>query len=245
MGPPGPQGPAGPHGLQGLQGPSGPVGATGPEGPQGLQGPPGPMGAPGPAGPQGAQGEMGPMGPAGPAGTGGGSVFIRWGNGSAPYGTTLVYSGQAHNGNYVYGGSGTPLCVTTVDPGPSTTASPLNLDGAAPVVLGTTDTGAGIEAMYPNNSLLSCAVALAPGPTTVMWGSWTAPTTDWNVLYAGYAFGGVYNRQNSLERICVDAEQFDGHYQEEWYGALYVLSVLQDGVNNGHLIKCAVIVKNP
>lgn len=185
------------------------------------------------------------MGPAGPAGPGGGSVFVRWGNASAPNGTTLVYSGRTHNGMYAFGGSGTPLCLAPGDPGPHTEADGANLDLVAPVVLNTQDHEADIQTLYPDNSLLNCAVALAPGPTTLMWGSWNAPSTDWSVLYTGYVFGGIYDKANSTERVCIDAGQFDGSYQTGWYGALYVMSILSDGVNTGHLIKCAVIMKNP
>jgi len=54
---------------------------------------------------------------------------------------------------------------------------------------------------------LKCAVVLADGMTTVIWGSSVAPE-GWDVLYSGAVIGASNLSSNPLDRICLD-ENFD------------------------------------
>ena len=66
-------------------------------------------------------------------------IFTRWGNGTCPSGTTLLYAGYAFNAHYTYGGGGaaaTCVAPNAGDPGPAPALLgdllyPLGLDSAS------------------------------------------------------------------------------------------------------------------
>jgi hypothetical protein len=189
------------------------------------------------AGPQGPQGEQGPQG----AGGGSHGVVVRWGSGTAPSGTTLVYSGLAFSGHWSHSGSGTPLCVVAGDAGLATDS--VNGDLLYPVgTFGVTPPG-----IQPNR-LLKCAVALAEGPTAVAWGTSQAPS-GWQVLYSGYSFGADYTMANPLGRVCIDSVDFDSTLALGGTEGLYFATRLQSspvgviGYTPHTFVPCAVVVK--
>jgi hypothetical protein len=118
-----------------------------------------------------------------------GSVFIRWGNDTAPAGTTLLYSGYAFNGHYSHGGGGAePTCMNKVTdigaPGPGGNYGdllyPANTGNAARMP-------PGISA----HTQIKCAVVYAEGPSFEMWGRQDCPP-GWQVAYKGYGMGAYY-----------------------------------------------------
>lgn len=163
------------------------------------------------------------------------SVFVRWGNGTAPAGTTLVQTGLAFSGHYSHSGSGTPVCLNN--------GGPTSSVGSDDILYAAGTAGSSMPPGIQGARQLKCAVALAEGPTTVVWGSSAAPV-GWSVVYSGYGFGAHYTLPNPLGRICVDSVNFDASLSSPPYGALYYPTSVLLAAPQGAL-KCAVIVKGP
>ncbi|MFX1344142.1 MAG: hypothetical protein ACFFBC_00135 [Promethearchaeota archaeon] len=177
----------------------------------------------------------------------GGSVFIRWGNRTAPEGTTLLYWGLGCAGVYtgLPGAPSDPI-VLTYDPPPEPGGDdiitnpafyPLRLHGNLPT-----------ELFFYMDYLVFAAVCYALEPTFILWGSWTPPT-GCRVLYKGYAMGSASSSNNyEINPICVDSDDFDNFYL--WSGAqaaadLYGLEIA-GGPHTppyipGGTLKCAVV----
>lgn len=164
------------------------------------------------------------------------SAFIRWGSAAAPAGATLAYSGLAFGGFWDHGGSGSTLCLSN---SVQTATSNYQGDLLYPAVTyGTMP--AGIVA----DRHIRCAVAVAQGPVTVIWGTSVAPA-GWTVLYTGYALGAHYTTKSPLTRICVDAVGFDPSLTRSTsYPAIYAASSVPDVSPHQGLVKCAVIAKS-
>lgn len=204
--------------------------------------PRGDTGDAGPAGPMGLQGATGPAGP------NTGSVFTRWGNGTAPAGTTLVYAGFAHGDYYSHSGRGEPIVIPehTADPnGPGVTSTAL----LYPVIVRAD--AAAMPSGITANRYLKAAVCYAPGPTTILWGSWTAPA-GWSILYKGYAFGANYQQEGGFAPLVVDADNFDASPDAtgQLGSLIYPTQLLGNqppGSTNttNRFLRCAVIVRDP
>lgn len=178
-----------------------------------------------------------------------GSVFVHWGNGQAPTGTTLIYSGHAFNSRYYQttdssGGANT-LCIKDGDP--ATTGPGTNYgDLMYPV-----GTGNGMPTGIGNLKEVKCAVCYAEGPILEMWGTQTCPS-GWETAYRGYVLAGYYYSHHSSDRYCVDSDNFDDSMTSNTHGELWYSSSVWDNTDlggayssylNKHL-KCAVCVKD-
>lgn len=173
-----------------------------------------------------------------------GSVFIRWGNGTCPTTTGLLYSGFAFNEHYTHGGgSAEASCVTPGDPGatgPGTAYSDL----LYPVGTGNR------ERMPPGiieSREIKCAQCYADGPNFVAFGTSNCPT-GWSISYSGYAMGAYYTHGKS-NRHCVDNVNFDSSVPSSTVGDLWYGTVLYDNSDVGtafetnRYVKCAVCIK--
>lgn len=179
-----------------------------------------------------------------------GSVFTRWGNSTAPQGTTLLYSGVAFGAYYNHSGSGGPIVLAAGDPGPA-------FGGvgaiAYPIVTAQVQAG-GMPPGLAANKVLKAAVCYSPGPTTVIWGTWDPPA-GWSVVYKGYAMASHYNHASASDMICVDADAFDDSQPStdvgNSSGLLYPLTTqtgtpqLQSTYPTGRFVKAAVIARTP
>jgi hypothetical protein len=187
---------------------------------------------------------------ANPATTGGlggsnGSVFIRWGNGTAPNGTTLLYSGYAFSGYYTQGGGGgEPTCMKGGDVG---APGPGNYYGDLLYPLGTGDATRMPPGISPRTEI-KCAVVYAEGPSFEMWGSQSCPT-GWTVAYRGYGMGGFYYRYGKSNRQCVENAEYDYSVPNPTWGGIWYGTVLYNNKDVGiyetnRYVKCARCVKN-
>lgn len=124
-----------------------------------------------------------------------GSVFVRWGEGSAPAGTTLLYEGVAHAGYRASTASGSTLCL-----GPLTLTRALAPAGEAfyPVSLA----WPGRFGNYGHNTL-KCAVVSTDRPTLVVVGDPPVPA-GWQVLYRGLLFGASSLTPRPLDSLCIE-----------------------------------------
>jgi hypothetical protein len=174
-----------------------------------------------------------------------GTTLTRWGNATAPAGTTLVYSGYGYANWDVQTGGNLPMVVQTGDPGATATHTEGNL-----VPMGTAE-----DASQPGGiahaAYIKAAVILVNGPATVIWGTQTAPT-GWSVIYPGYAFGPLTNLQN-IGPLCIDSGDFDasgGYFGSTNGTRLYPLEINQglaapgDDALKGKWVKCAAIRKS-
>ena len=173
-----------------------------------------------------------------------GSVFIRWGNGTAPAGTTLLYSGYAFNSHYTHGGGGTePICMKAGDVG---APGPGGYYGDLIYPVGTGDAARmppGISAA----TKIKCAVVSAVGPSFEMWGSQSCPD-GWQAAYKGYGMGAYYWNHGKSNRQCVDNFEYDysvsnNNYGDLWYGTVLYTSADFNLYENDRYIKCARCVE--
>ncbi len=130
-----------------------------------------------------------------------GSVFTRWGNATAPAGSTLIYSGFGYASYYGQYGHIDPIIVQTDDPGSGGTAYSLLYS------LATYGGGYLPPGIVPNRCIKG-AVCLADAPTVLIWGTHNPPA-GWQVLYRGYALGPHYQQEGGSGLICVDCDNFD------------------------------------
>lgn len=173
-----------------------------------------------------------------------GSVFIRWGNGTCPTTTNLLYSGFAFNEHYTHvGGGAEATCVTPGDPG---AIGPGNLYGD---LLNLVVSGGDRQRMPPGiieSRKIKCAQCYADGPNFVAFGTDNCPT-GWTVSYSGYAMGAYYTYSKS-NRHCVDNVNFDSSVTSSTYGDVWSGTVLWDNTDVGifetnRYVKCAVCIK--
>lgn len=175
---------------------------------------------------------------------GGGSVFIRWGNGTAPNGTTLLYSGFGFNGRYSQGGGGAePTCMKAGDTG---APGPGGNYGDLLYPLGTGNAARMPPGISPKTEI-KCAVSYAEGPLFEMWGNDSCPT-GWNAAYTGYGMGAHYIHGN-LNRHCVDNMEYDYSVTSKTDGGILYGTVLHKNDDVGtyetnRYVKCAVCIKN-
>ena len=113
------------------------------------------------------------------------------------------------------------------------------LDVVTPAAL---SNGVPVSATGPG--FLKCAVALANGPTAVLWGTVDAPS-GWQVLYAGYAVGGSSAYPNPIERICLDINVELELLTSGSPNAFYSASVFSQPskVPSAGLLRCVVVTK--
>ena len=173
------------------------------------------------------------------AGSGSGSVFIRWGNATAPEGTTLLYSGFGYANHYTLNAPAHPIVLKSGDPG----SGPGGAGYLYPLST-YDDSPPGISAQKD----VIAAVCYADGPTATVWGTHSAPD-GWVVLYRGYAMGGHHNHNGPADLICVECDTFDDSHPTSYAGAILYgasLAVAASGTDPTHtFIKCAVIMKAP
>jgi hypothetical protein len=176
--------------------------------------------------------------------SGGGSVFIRWGNASAPAGTTFLYSGYCYAQHYTHYGGGDPIVVQSGDPGPVAIS-----DGGLLYPLHTNPSTAYIPAGIIAARYVKAAVCYVDAPTVVIWGTHTSPS-GWSVVYRGYAMGPYYYHAGPKGLICVDCDNFDasqssgGTSNAALYGTKVMLGAPGDSNLQDRYVKCAVIKKD-
>ncbi|MFH1837930.1 MAG: hypothetical protein ABH808_00300 [Candidatus Kuenenbacteria bacterium] len=176
-----------------------------------------------------------------------GSVFTRWGNATAPAGTTLLYSGFGFSEHYSQsGGSAEVTCIKPGDPG---APGPETNYGDILYPLGTGDpltTPPGIT----SSKEIKCAVSYAEGPNFTIWGTWNCPE-NWNVAYSGYGMGAYYSHTHQSNRHCVDNVNFDASVVDGTRGDIWHGSVLYDNTDlpnketdypKNKYLKCAVCI---
>ncbi|RJO62350.1 hypothetical protein C4544_00050 [candidate division WS5 bacterium] len=180
-----------------------------------------------------------------------GSTFIRWGNGTAPSGMTLLYDGWVFNGYYNTGAghnSGSAdNCIKQNDPGaqgPGTAYGDL-------LYASNTGDASRMPPGVASNKRIKCGAIYTPGPNVEIWGSSTCPT-DWTAAYTGYGMGNYYTH-NQTTRRCVDNVNFDtsvsmspdaSTYGGIWYGTVLYNPQGLPGYTADRYVKCAVCVKN-
>lgn len=121
----------------------------------------------------------------------GGSTFIRWGNTSAPTGTTKIYDGVA-----VAPSDGQWFVMKGGDPGFSTTVNSY-------VRFMATDPSSGVlpSGVTESRRVVAC-VCYSDTPTMNVYGTHTAPS-GWSILYKGYLLS------TGDANIVVDSDNFD------------------------------------
>ena len=145
-----------------------------------------------------------------------GIVFTRWGRGSCPTGSTLVYAGYQAGHSHDQGGSGANQLCLSNDP-KWLNFSDGNHNGA--LVYGTEYEmgGYGLAGVSPFNGLhdysAPCAVCLDTRFTTQLMipGTYTCPS-GWTNMYYGYLMSEHFTHA-STEYVCVD-------YQAEKIGSV-------------------------
>ena len=170
-----------------------------------------------------------------------GSVFTRWGNGSAPAGTTLIYWGYGYGIFYADSGGNKPIVMNLGATGPAATT---NGNDLCPLTT---------YAVMPPGITARCyvkaAVCLSDAPVIEIWGTQTAPV-GWEVVYRGYAMGSQNSAHNPNGPICVDADAFDasavapGTYESRLYGTRINTAVPGSGNTAATFVPCAVCKKS-
>lgn len=174
----------------------------------------------------------------------GGSTFIRWGNSTAPAGTELVMSGYAYAGanSSNFEASIGPVVLAAGDPGAAYGSNP----GLVPLSL--------VYSQFPDgtastNSFIKAAVCYTDAPTTVIYGTHSAPA-GWEVVYEGYLSGPHYSYYNPGGcPICLDTDNFEEETVSGLNSYLYPINVHPSSniSSGGHdevtYIKCALIKK--
>jgi hypothetical protein len=174
-----------------------------------------------------------------------GSVFIRWGNATAPEGTTLLYSGFGFGGRHMHSGGGAnPICMKAGDPG---APGPGSQYGDVLHPLGTGD-ATRMPPGIPAKTEIKCAVSYVEGPSFEMWGSDTCPA-GWRAAYTGYGMGSYYNHGLPSNRHCVDNKEFDSSVANTYWGDTWYGTVLHSNTDVGiyetnRYVKCALCVKD-
>jgi hypothetical protein len=169
-----------------------------------------------------------------------GSVFTRWGNSTAPTGTTLLYSGFAYGTRSGWISHTDPVVLQTND-----TAAAMSEDGADLVPVSVARTPPGIT----SGSQLRAGVCFTDKPVFTLWGS-HIPPAGWSVLYRGYVMGHVNDAGSATTLLCVECENFETYTYPEWQSSVFGVTV--DGVVGGHAeqfppgtyVKCAVCAKD-
>ncbi|KPA10078.1 short-chain collagen C4, partial [Candidatus Magnetomorum sp. HK-1] len=168
-----------------------------------------------------------------------GSVFTRWGNGTAPSGTELLYSGFGYDAYYNhYGGGSEPLCIPPVSGGTSSSGSTDNL---YPI-----RTGVDLQGIA-NGHAIKCAVVYTKNPVFENIGSSSCPN-GWSPLYSGYIMGPHYNHKHSSSRKCVEKDNFDASqdYNDNgamyWYGTI-ISNTVNSNYSSSKYLECAVCAK--
>jgi hypothetical protein len=138
-----------------------------------------------------------------PSVSGSGSVFTRWGNGEAPLGTSLLYSGFAYASGYTTASSLTPIVIDNGDPDVIPTTG--DVGHFYPLAIGP-------EPTFPSGNpawrYIKGAVCYADSPVFIKWGSHNPPS-GWSIIYRGYALSNSYSTSGTIGPICVDWENFD------------------------------------
>lgn len=174
----------------------------------------------------------------------GGSVFTRWGNNTAPAGSSLIYSGYVYGGNYTQSAPIEFVIVQGGDPGDTVTT----LSGLLYPV--ETETGGSpLAAYFPQDSKVKGAVCFCESPTLTIWGTHTPPV-GWTILYTGFAMGNHYTHSGSGGPICMDHLNFQAETLGNHNGALlYPVNTITQGFGvdaalGNKLVKCVVCKKN-
>lgn len=166
-----------------------------------------------------------------------GMPIVRWGNDTAPPGTSLLYGGIAFGSHHTHPG-GDEVCMAGGDPGASTS-------GATGDLLYPVNTATPSPPGVTADKLVRCAVLLPDGPSFLLWGSWTAPG-GWTLVYKGYSMAGHYTHAGTAERHCVDGDSFDAGTAGTgvamlWHGSSVHISPSVD-YTAGTWVKCSVWV---
>jgi hypothetical protein len=173
-----------------------------------------------------------------------GSVFIGWGNDTAPEGSELIYNGYAYGSHIEWDGNVAPFVLITGDSGDPETYNayirPLSTYGRFPA-------GSNIQP----GSFIKAAVCYSNARTTIIWGTHSAPA-GWIVLYTGYALGARHTSHGQGGcPICVEEQNSQNEiFGDASYGLIVTIQVSPDdpqspsgGHATGTFIRCAVIKK--
>ncbi len=172
-----------------------------------------------------------------------GSTFIRWGNGTAPAGSELVYSGFGFAS--FYGGQAQlePIVIQGGDPGPYLSPT----DGLLYPLTTHNDLNL-LPGNVAGSRYVPAAVCYSASPTLVIWGSQTAPA-GWEVLYRGYVVGSHYSQTGPTTPLCLDCENFDNGYSCGSNLQALIYPMKTNGWSPtpayplSYMIKCAVVKK--
>lgn len=162
-----------------------------------------------------------------------GQVFIRWGNTSAPTGTTKLYDGIGMG----FPDGGAVFVMKGGDPGTTTS------EGGFCKFLATDTSSSRMPPGITENRRIVGAVCYSNTPTTVIYGTHAAPT-GWSILYKGYVLS------NDLNAICVDADNFDATHTAGTESGRDMTTIRISGTHdatnypNSCHIRAAVIAKN-
>ncbi|MEK7203430.1 MAG: hypothetical protein AAB653_03875, partial [Patescibacteria group bacterium] len=178
-----------------------------------------------------------------------GSVFTRWGNATAPTGTTLLYSGYGFNGHFLWGGgSAEAICVQPGDPGAE---GPGTNYGDLMYPLGTGEPTNRIPPGIGVQKEIKCSVNYVNGPNFTIWGTWACPE-NWSATYIGYGMGAYYTSHGKSNRHCVDNQEFDSSVSNTNWGDIWYGTVLHNNTDLPNkdidypvnkFVKCAVCAK--
>ncbi len=173
-----------------------------------------------------------------------GSVFTRWGNGTCPEGSELLYYGFAFNGHYQWsGGSAEPTCLGEGDIGAE---GPGTFYGDLITPLGTGNTG-NIPPGIVEKREIKCAKCYVETPIFEIWGTSTCPR-GWTAAYTGYGMGTHYTYAHQSNRKCVDNVEFDSSIRNDTWGDIWSGTVIHGNDDVGiyetdRFVKCAVCIK--
>ena len=174
----------------------------------------------------------------------GGSIFTRWGNNTAPVGSSLIYSGYVYGGHYTMSAPIDLVIVQGGDPGDS-----VNTLSGLLYPAETETSGSPLAAYIPQDSKVKGAVCFCDSPTLTIWGTHTPPA-GWSVLYTGFTMGNHYTHSGSGGPVCMDHLNFQAESLGSSNGTLlYPVSTATQGfgVNaelGQKLVKCVVCKKD-
>jgi hypothetical protein len=171
-----------------------------------------------------------------------GTPLVRWGNATAPAGTTLLYAGLAFGSHYAHSGGRETFCLAAGDAGPASMA-PSDLFYPSTTANGSTPPG------ITGQRLIRCAVFLPSRPAFVMWGSWIGPS-GWTELYRGYMMSAHYTHSGGSGRRCVDSVNFDASLTDTatndlWYGNAIPVAPAGQPYTLNTFVKCSVWMMPP
>jgi hypothetical protein len=150
------------------------------------------------------------------------SIFIRYGNTTAPFGCEVIETGIACAAHHSHSGSiSEPILLPA-----ATDGSAVASDAYAEIYR--IVTGSVFMAPIPQNAVVNGARILAPRPTAVFWGR-TTPPPGWTSLYTGFAMAGHYTLTGVGQPMLIDSAFSGGSAGPGTSTFIYPLTVTGGG----------------